>query len=36
MKLTHRVHVRLIIFLIYYFDIINSLKSDMTHYVLIQ
>ena len=23
-------------YLIHYFDIINSLKSDMTHYILIQ
>ena len=30
MKLTHRIHVRFIIFLIHYFDIINLLKSDGT------
>ena len=28
MKLTRRIHVCLIISLIYYFDIMNSLKSD--------
>ena len=33
---THRIHVCLIIFLIHYFDAINSLKSDKTHYILIQ
>ena len=31
MKLTHDTHVCLIIFLIDYFDIMNSLKSDKTH-----
>ena len=31
MKLTHRIHVCLIIFLINCFDIMNSLKSDKTH-----
>ena len=36
MKQTHRIHVCLIIFLIHYFDIMNSLKSDKTHYILIQ
>ena len=36
MKLTDRIHVCLIIFLIHYFDIMNSLKSDKTHYILIQ
>ena len=35
MKLTHRIHIYFIIFLIHYCDIINSLKSDMTHYSLI-
>ena len=34
MKLTHRVHVCLIIFLIHYFDVINLLKSDKIHYIL--
>ena len=28
MKVTHRTHVCLIIFLIHYFNIMNSLKSD--------
>ena len=36
MKQTHRIHVCLIIFLIHYFDIINLLKSDKIHYILIQ
>ena len=36
MKLTHRIHVCLTIFLIHYFDLMNSLKSDKTHYALIQ
>ena len=36
MKQTHRIHVYLIIFLIYYFDIINLLNSDKIHYILIQ
>ena len=36
MKLTHLIHTCLIIFLVYYRDIINSLKSDMTHHILIQ
>ena len=36
MKLTHRIRIYFIIFLIYYCDIINSLKSDMTQYSLIQ
>ena len=41
MKLTHRIHVCLIILLIDYFDIINFdiinlLKSDKIHYILIQ
>ena len=36
MKLTHRIHVCLIIFLIHYFVIINLLKSDKIHYILIQ
>ena len=36
MKLIHRIHVYLIIFLIHYFDIINLLKSDEIHYILIQ
>ena len=31
MKLTHSIHVCLIIFLIHYFDIINLLKSDKIH-----
>ena len=35
MKLTHRIHVCLIILLIHYFDIMNSLKSDKTYYILI-
>ena len=36
MKQTHRIHVCLIISLIHYFDIINLLKSDKIHYILIQ
>ena len=36
MKLTHRIHVCLIIFLIHFFDTINLLKSDKIHYILIQ
>ena len=36
MKLTHGIHVCLIIFLIDYLDIINLLKSDKIHYILIQ
>ena len=36
MKQTHRIHVCLIIFLIHYFDIINLLRSDKIHYILIQ
>ena len=36
MKQTHRIHVCLIIFLIHYFDIINLLKSEKIHYILIQ
>ena len=36
MEQTHRSHVCLIIFLIHYFDIINLLKSDKIHYILIQ
>ena len=36
MKQTHRIHVCLIICLIHYFDIMNSLKSDKTYYILIQ
>ena len=36
MKQTHRIHVCLVIFLIHYFDIINLLKSDNIHYILIQ
>ena len=36
MVLTHRIHVSLIIFLIHYFYIINLLKSDKIHYILIQ
>ena len=35
-KQAHRIHVCLIIFLIHYFDIINMLKSDKIHYILIQ
>ena len=36
MKQTHHIHVCLISFLIHYFDIINLLKSDKIHYILIQ
>ena len=36
MKQTHRIQVCLIIFLIHYFDILNSLKSYQIHYILIQ
>ena len=36
MNQAHGIHVRLIIFLIHYFDIINLLKSDKIHYILIQ
>ena len=36
MKPTHRIQVCLIIFLIYCFNIMNSLKSDEIHYILIQ
>ena len=36
MKLTHRIHVCLIISSIHYFNIMNSLKSDKVHYILIQ
>ena len=36
MKQTRRIHVCLIISLIHYFDIINLLKSDKIHYILIQ
>ena len=36
MKLTHRIHLCLVIFLIHYFDVINLLKSDKIHYILIQ
>ena len=36
MELTHHIHVGLIIFLIHYFDIMNSLKSDKIHYISIQ
>ena len=36
MKLAHCIHVCLIIFLIHYFEIMNSLKLDKTHYILIQ
>ena len=32
----HRIRLCLIIFLIHYFDIINLLKSDKIHYILIQ
>ena len=31
MKLTHRVHVCLVIFLMHYFDIINLLKPNKIH-----
>ena len=36
MKQTHRIHVCSIIFLIHYFDIVNSLKPDKIHYILIR
>ena len=36
MKQTHIIYVCLIIFLSYYFDIMNLLKSDKIHYILIQ
>ena len=36
MKLTHGIHVCLIIFLIHYFDLINLLKPGKIHYTLIQ
>ena len=36
MKQTHSIRVCFIIFLIHYFDIINLLKSDKIHYILIQ
>ena len=36
MKLIHRIHICLIIFLIHCFDIMNSLKSDKPHYMLTQ
>ena len=36
MKQTHHIHVCLIISLIHYFDVINLLKSDKIHYILIQ
>ena len=36
MKQTHSIQVCLIIFLIRYFDLINLLKSDKIHYILIQ
>ena len=36
MKQTRLIHVCLIISLIHYFDIINLLKSDKIHYILIQ
>ena len=32
MKLSHRIHVCLIIFLIHYFDIINLLKTRSLHF----
>ena len=35
MKLTHCIHACLIIFLIHYFDIVNLLKLDKIHYILI-
>ena len=35
MKLTYRIHVSLIIFVIHYFDIINLLKLDKIYYILI-
>ena len=36
MKQTHRIHVCLVIFLIHCFDVVNLLKSDKIHYILIQ
>ena len=36
MKQTHPIHVYLIIFLIHYFDIINLMKPDKAHHILIQ
>ena len=36
MTLTHRIHVCFIIFSFHYIDIINLLKSDKIHYILIQ
>ena len=36
MKLTHRIRVCLIIFLFHYFEIVNSLKSRKTYYILAQ
>ena len=36
MNQTHRIHVGLIISLIHSFDIINLLKSDKIHYILIR
>ena len=36
MKQVQRIHDCLIIFLIHYFDIINSLKSDKTRQILIK
>ena len=35
MKRTHRIRVCLIIFLIYYFDIMNSLKADQDSFLFI-
>ena len=35
-KQAQHIHICLIIFPIHYFDIMNSLKSDKTHYILIQ
>ena len=35
-KRTRRIHFCLINFLIHYFDIMNSLKSDKIYYILIQ
>ena len=36
MKLTHRIHVCVIIFQFIYFDVMNSLKSDKMHQTLTQ
>ena len=36
MKLTHYIHVCLIILLIHYFGIINLVQSDKIYYILIQ